>query len=518
MKSAHVAVAFLVLASAVPAQIDPSAQWGMYGHDPRHTGRSEAVGPVTMPLLIWRRQIPQAVNSCVTIDNLGYVFAAGADGIVVGYTPFGDPWWSIDLRISMFSPFTLVEGEQGYLAGAGNLICLTIHGSELWRYVNRQLSFVAPININYHGFVNLGNQAGGVVTILPGPPQAYLAWHAPTAGPVYASPAIGTDDAVYIVDFAGMIFCYTPAGIERWRYNVGAPIQASPMVTVNDRLYVAAYDGYLYAFERMGELLWRAYVGGAARHHPALSEDGTVYVVTFGGLLSSVGSNGVVNWSRSLDGFVRGPIVVDAGANVYVGTEGGSIYSYSPTGALRWRYRTQAPVLTSGIVMDRAGNIFFVDAQRYLTKIGGNPLWRLSGYITLEDYYNTTNGLPCEIELRNVVSGQTELFTIVWLDSAGYYSIDAPFAGEYYLYVKVNNWLSRGIRLSLGTNYSNLNFTLPNGDVSRNDMIDDEDLTLGLLSYGWFDWNADLDGDGWVTDADLTLIIVNFGQVGERLR
>ncbi|MCS7190539.1 MAG: pre-peptidase C-terminal domain-containing protein, partial [Fimbriimonadales bacterium] len=71
----------------------------------------------------------------------------------------------------------------------------------------------------------------------------------------------------------------------------------------------------------------------------------------------------------------------------------------------------------------------------------------------------------------------------------------------------------RGI--SLDSDVSGLVFNLINGDLNQDNVIDDADLLLVLFNFGSNNAQVDLNGDGVVDDADLLTVLFNFGRVGD---
>ncbi len=70
--------------------------------------------------------------------------------------------------------------------------------------------------------------------------------------------------------------------------------------------------------------------------------------------------------------------------------------------------------------------------------------------------------------------------------------------------------------VSLNSDVSGLVFTLINGDVNNDNVIDDADLLAVLFAFGQSGTHeADLNNDGVVDDADLLIVLFNFGAVGD---
>ena len=82
--------------------------------------------------------------------------------------------------------------------------------------------------------------------------------------------------------------------------------------------------------------------------------------------------------------------------------------------------------------------------------------------------------------------------------------------------VRAPTSLTRIVRgVSLNSNVSGLVFDLINGDLNNDNVIDDADLLVILFNFGNSDPNVDLNGDGIVDDADLLIVLFNFGAVGD---
>ncbi|MCX7926299.1 MAG: DVUA0089 family protein [Fimbriimonadales bacterium] len=82
--------------------------------------------------------------------------------------------------------------------------------------------------------------------------------------------------------------------------------------------------------------------------------------------------------------------------------------------------------------------------------------------------------------------------------------------------VRAPTSLRRIVRgVSLNSDVSGLVFNLVNGDLNRDNVIDDADLLQVLFNFGSNNPNVDLNGDGVVDDADLLIVLFNFGAVGD---
>lgn len=137
----------------------------------------------------------------------------------------------------------------------------------------------------------------------------------------------------------------------------------------------------------------------------------------------------------------------------------------------------------------------------------------IQGTITLQDRPN-----PAGLSVRLVVkqASQSETLTAV-LGASGAYSLETALAGSSATVSAVivdGSWLRKRQDTTL-SHIVSLNFNLQNGDVNRDNAVDDEDLLGVLFSFGGTNPQIDLNNDGIVDDEDLLIILFNFGQFGD---
>lgn len=93
---------------------------------------------------------------------------------------------------------------------------------------------------------------------------------------------------------------------------------------------------------------------------------------------------------------------------------------------------------------------------------------------------------------------------------------DTPI-GVHDIRVRLHNSLFQrvsNVRLEAGQP-ATIRVNLTNGDVNRDNIVDDGDLLEILAHYGRYAPDYDLNGDVLVNDADLLIVLLNFGAVGE---
>ncbi|MDW8105975.1 MAG: dockerin type I domain-containing protein, partial [Armatimonadota bacterium] len=89
--------------------------------------------------------------------------------------------------------------------------------------------------------------------------------------------------------------------------------------------------------------------------------------------------------------------------------------------------------------------------------------------------------------------------------------------GNAEVWVKVAPGLARKVNLNLSGTV-NQNFTLTNGDVNNDNVVNNADLLSVLFDFGTSGSSAaDVNGDGTVNNADLLIVLFNFGSAGDEL-
>jgi len=137
--------------------------------------------------------------------------------------------------------------------------------------------------------------------------------------------------------------------------------------------------------------------------------------------------------------------------------------------------------------------------------------------VTLQNLLPSPNGQAVVFELRNVGSG-TALETINGsLNGSGGYTINiASGAGTYDLYAKGSHWLRRrvGSVVITGSGAVGVNFSLVNGDIDGNNLIDSDDFDILVANFGGTG-QGDLDENGTVDSDDFDILVAAFGQFGD---
>ncbi len=116
-----------------------------------------------------------------------------------------------------------------------------------------------------------------------------LAWYTSLGAGIDASPAVGPDGTIYILNSANQFFALDPVlGVIKWSTNLGSGLDYSltpsaAMAANGSAVYVASLNGTLYALNTTNRaVLWSNQLGNPMVASPAVSaSDGTVYAATF---------------------------------------------------------------------------------------------------------------------------------------------------------------------------------------------------------------------------------------------
>jgi len=174
-----------------------------------------------------------------------------------------------------------------------------------------------------------------------------------------ASPAIGDDGTIYLVDHRNVVYALHPDGTLKWKnndYESDSPWhvgQKTPAISEDGTLYVCA-GLTLYALDPAdGQEIWQLgnLQGGNVNAVSAVTgADGTIYISS-NDMFYAVNPDGTYKWpspfqlSEEHEKSYSSPAIATDGT-IYFGAEGtwgtrqgqGYVYAVSPDGTLKWRY------------------------------------------------------------------------------------------------------------------------------------------------------------------------------------
>ncbi|CUU07462.1 hypothetical protein GBSOP10_105012 [Armatimonadetes bacterium GBS] len=143
------------------------------------------------------------------------------------------------------------------------------------------------------------------------------------------------------------------------------------------------------------------------------------------------------------------------------------------------------------------------------------PVTLIGGTITIEGYTGSYSGRTATIKVKR--GTQIDTYTTN-LYPNGTYAVSVAGQGPAEVLVELPPGLKKKQSVNLTGTSMTLNFTLTNGDVNGDNIVDDADLLAVLFAFGTTGSNpADLTGDSVVDDADLLIVLFNFGAQGDEL-
>ena len=150
------------------------------------------------------------------------------------------------------------------------------------------------------------------------------------------------------------------------------------------------------------------------------------------------------------------------------------------------------------------------------------PTVIVSGTISLQDWTQSLAGRQVAIQVIDAATNSYDETNIVTLNAAGQYSFQTTRTGMKYLKVAHSHWLiKQSPTMNFTSNFSNVNFSLVNGDIDSDNEVGIGDYAMLSAAYntvpGDLAWlpNADLNGDDAVDIGDYAILSANYGMNGD---
>lgn len=147
---------------------------------------------------------------------------------------------------------------------------------------------------------------------------------------------------------------------------------------------------------------------------------------------------------------------------------------------------------------------------------------QMSGTVELQDYVGTP--VPVTFTLTPTNGGPSTTVPGVNLGAGGTFQFTTTVRGNYEVYAKASHWLRKkriGAVDITASGVSGLTFSLINGDINGDNVIDIGDFAIFSAAYGTVPgdagWNplADLNGDDEVDMGDFAILSANFDTQGD---
>lgn len=148
----------------------------------------------------------------------------------------------------------------------------------------------------------------------------------------------------------------------------------------------------------------------------------------------------------------------------------------------------------------------------FALQLGGNATPSLYGTITISGYTGSLENKTATIRVKQGTQISTYTATLA---ANGQYAVPINQTGNIEVLVQAAPGLAKKVSLSNVSGPIQQNFTLTNGDVNGDNVVDDADLLVVLFNFGGADAASDVNGDGTVDDADLLIVLFNFGSAGD---
>jgi hypothetical protein len=192
-----------------------------------------------------------------------------------------------------------------------------------------------------------------------------------------------------------------------------------------------------------------------------------------------------------------------------------------------WDLQEAAVVANSGQVLGtgtRFGQTLAYIATPYIP--GGQGALTVNCSVVASNLVATAPLPTVHFEVSRPLTGQSLGSFDVAPDVDGLYHLDLNVRGLLSIRASSSHWLAKRLNDVVVSDVGTVggDFILVNGDLTGDNRVDAVDEAAMYELLGYYDialdseqWanNADLDGDGWVTLADLQIIQDNMGSVGD---
>jgi outer membrane protein assembly factor BamB/subtilisin family serine protease len=205
-----------------------------------------------------------------------------------------------------------------------------------------------------------------------------LMWKFQTGYTVSSSPAVGSDETIYVGSYDNYLYAINPDGTQKWKFQTGGGVYSSPAVGSDGTIYVGSNDYYLYAINPEGTLKWKFQTGNGVYSSPSIDSDGTIYVGSNDYYLYAINPDGTMKWEFQTGWGVSFSPAIGSDGTIYV-MSGDNLYAINPDGTMKWEFQTGwgvSPAIGSAIGSD--GTIYVGSVDKYLYAINpdGTMRWK----------------------------------------------------------------------------------------------------------------------------------------------
>lgn len=298
--------------------------WPMFQHDPKHTGKSNIIGPAQEPNSFLKIELQDPISASPTVGEDTTVYVVTLNGKVAALDfNKGKIKWEREIGKPIKSSPAIKDGKIFFGAQDGYFYALnTSNGDTVWKkevgVVNSSPSLRG--DILYFAAQN---------SIFAYSVQGVEKWKHTTKSSINSSPAVGDDGWVYFQTYYGDslgVYGLDASGKRKWFFPTSGGI-ASPSIGIDGNIYIGDQGGIFYAIDsKRGEVLWQDTLG-IITSAPAIGKDGTIYIGSKStGLFYALNpENGELKGSYSTDNVTASPLI-DGTGRVYIGSSNTNFY------------------------------------------------------------------------------------------------------------------------------------------------------------------------------------------------
>ena len=186
------------------------------------------------------------------------------------------------------------------------------------------------------------------------------------------SPSVGADGTVY----AGLGGIHALEGVNgsvKWTFATGVGFATPPAFGLDGTVFAGCRNGVLYVLDgTTGEKKREFVSGGAFSGTAAIGEDGTVYMGSWDtNVYAFDGVTGLTKWRFTAGGAVAGSAVIGSDGAVYIGAEDKYLYALNgSTGEKRWRFQTGTAVRATP-ALGPDGTVYLISDDKTLYALDG---------------------------------------------------------------------------------------------------------------------------------------------------
>ncbi|AAM07631.1 PKD domain-containing protein [Methanosarcina acetivorans] len=343
-----------------PYGILADTPWPKFRMDARNSGISPYTGPQTNNT-IWNITTDASFSSSssFSIGSDGTIYFGGgySDYNVYALNPDGTLKWNYTVGKSIYGTPTISSDGTIYFGSSDkNCYALNPDGTLKWSYTTDSTLAASPA-IGSDGTIYFGGQSGHGTdgTVYAMNPDGTLKWSYTDSDAAIASvsPAIGSDETIYVPFQDGTVYALNPDGTEKWNFSTGSQIYSSAVLDSEDVLYIGTRGAKVFAINPDGTEKWNYTAGGSLSFFymfdyssPIVGTDGTVYIGTYGwNDFFALNPNGTLKWSSSdIGSSFSGSPVMGADGTIYIGSNDKKVSAINPNGTIKWTYTTEASV------------------------------------------------------------------------------------------------------------------------------------------------------------------------------